>query len=698
MGAGDFQLFDFGATLYATAFFAPVMFAPGFVLGRATDILHFRRQKWLTQLLLSMVFSVAAFPILAYYTARLAGMGAAVTLYYAFAAAAVGILLRGAKWLAVSGREQSGDDVWPTPPVWILLVAAGFWIAVSLLVLPDLRVGAQLYRSVSQFDYAKHVMVTDAILRTGVPPTNPSFYPGKPVALFYYYFWFLVCAVVDRAGGNAVPVRTVVYASALWQGLALIAAMTLYISRVGVRNAQGRIVRPYGLVLALSPLMGLQSIFLLGRVGLRLIHRHGGALPLSLLWYSDQISDWPDTAIWTPHHSGGFIVCLTAMLLIRASSAEIDARRRAVLGIGAGIALASALGMSIWLTTVGCLILAVWFVVLFVQGDWRELSALVIAGFVMMVLDARYVLDLRAANLDTRSAVSVTVRQFVPVIRMLQSAHLPAPIIYSHIFQLILLPLNYTYELGVFVIGSLLYWRQRRRAGVALSRDEQLLLVCLAGSLFVASFLRSSLRNNDLGWRSCLYAQFVMLIWLAGLFRTPRALGRRGWSVIAIAAAMGALGIGYDLAAMRIRPGDHTRSQDLLDRNIFTALPRPLAGGEAMQVVPLVDVEEFGAMYSPQQNVASDLMYGALYGIGRQLFDPVTESLAKLTDPGTTTDQAAKICRQYHIGLLVLRATPKASPVENWSPDIFEPIAHNDRLLVFRVHADSPSPISKGSP
>jgi hypothetical protein len=70
--------------------------------------------------------------------------------------------------------------------------------------------------------------ITASISRTGVPPQNPYFFPGRPFPLHYHYFWFLLCSIVEQLGGVAVSPRHAIIAGTLWCGLGLMAVIALY--------------------------------------------------------------------------------------------------------------------------------------------------------------------------------------------------------------------------------------------------------------------------------------------------------------------------------------------------------------------------------------------------------------------------------------------------------------------------------------
>src|SRR5688572_28846824 len=72
--------------------------------------------------------------------------------------------------------------------------------------------------------------MVEAMTRTGVPPTNPSYYPGHPDKLkFLYFFWYILASAVDTIGGQLVDAQAAMIASVAWCGLCLMATIALYL-------------------------------------------------------------------------------------------------------------------------------------------------------------------------------------------------------------------------------------------------------------------------------------------------------------------------------------------------------------------------------------------------------------------------------------------------------------------------------------
>jgi hypothetical protein len=89
----------------------------------------------------------------------------------------------------------------------VLCIFAG-WSLFAILSLIDIQLGNRLYFSVASYDLISRVSITGAITRTGVPPTNPGYFPGKTVPLtFLYYFWYILGSLIDQIGGTWMDAR-----------------------------------------------------------------------------------------------------------------------------------------------------------------------------------------------------------------------------------------------------------------------------------------------------------------------------------------------------------------------------------------------------------------------------------------------------------------------------------------------------------
>ena len=94
------------------------------------------------------------------------------------------------------------------------------------------------------------------------------------------------------------------------------------------------------------------------------------------------------------------------------------------------------------------------------------------------------------------------------------------PMWIQNIINLILLPLNYLFELGFFLLIGLEWWQNRRRLGWRTNPYKTAEVILLATTVFLATFFRSLLtEGNDFGWRGWMFGQFVLLVWAVDIFQ-----------------------------------------------------------------------------------------------------------------------------------------------------------------------------------
>jgi hypothetical protein len=210
--------------------------------------------------------------------------------------------------------------------------------------------------------------MTVAIARH-VPPSNP-FFANASAPLRYHYLWLLFCSLPMKV--FHLSPRYVVYSGVVWCGLGLMCTIAL------------------GLKFLLRVQTQIEQKTLLG-VGLALCHRPG-YLAGPLLGIAQHV--W--LAIW----SGGTSVQITSWAGLHAVgaaprrcvdrmfrwilAAATSGRRAPRMGhrpvIVAGMAFASAAGMSVYVTFTFVIAVALWLLVLIARKGWIEAAMFASAG------------------------------------------------------------------------------------------------------------------------------------------------------------------------------------------------------------------------------------------------------------------------------------------------------------------------------
>ena len=624
-----FGLFAADLAQAALAFLIyPLFLLPvGWLAGEASGLAGFREGSLRLRLALSLVLGVAVAPVLAYLVTRAAGFTGTWALF-ASAGAAFFILL------ARRRARPAGTLLLPWQGLLLALV-----LAAGYAMMADVPLGDGLSVHSMTFDKGNHTAVIDAIARTGVPPANPYFHPGEPQALFYYYFWFLVGALVDLAGGGLVGPRAANQAGTLWSGLALVAMILVW-----TRHLSRELERPprYGLVLLLLLVTGLDLLALATLGVVRAKTGLGPGIPANPEWWNEQVTAWPAAVLWVPHHVAGLVACMGGFLALRGGLQ--GSMRTAV----AALAFASAAGLSVWVTLTAALGTGAWVAFSLVRGRWRDeaLPAL-LAGLGALVLAAPFLFDLATAQSLKGAPMAFEVREFWPLTRMDEWFGINRDC--GGACRLAALPLNYALEFGLFFFAVSLFWR-RARDEARQSRDAAFLTTVAVTALLLATFVRSDISANDLGWRSLMFLQLMLLWWTAPVLAN---LGSKRWGRLLLMTALviGLLGTAGDLLRLRLWPAE---AADLDLRQAYAWIDRNTPSDAIIQHNPDRHFEPFHALHAHRQTVAADRHYGTLFGVNPRAFGPVFLEMALLFDAGTLPGRVRSTVERFGIDVLVV--------------------------------------------
>jgi len=665
-----FFLRDFSAGLIATLLLGGLLVAPGYLIGWATDVWRFRSRSTATRAAASLVLSIAVVPCATFLVARVTTLEVAATLLVLVAAMGVVAAIRGRVGLDVG---QALAD----PLMRRALLVGAAWAVLVLLLLSDLQVGRSIYPNLVAYDYAKHISVTDAVRRTGVPPLNPSFQLGEGVVLYYYYLWFLVCSLADLIGGPLIGPRGAVFGGTVVIGLALMSIVALYVRLLFREDApveERR--RAMWITVALLVVGGLDITLMPYELA------HGARLPLSVDWLNEQVTMWTNSALWVPHHVAAFVAGLTAFLVLL-DAPRHSARGRAALVVIAGAAIASGAGMSIWVTFTFAVFWVLWVLVSLAHRRPLDASLAVAAGCIGLLAAAPFVWDLSRASLMHSAPIAFGVRGFDPLDDYLDASG--AGERRRQAYRLAALPLNYAFELGFFAIASAGYWWRRRRGGTLDRGEVGVVLLAVAG-LLIGSFVRSAIRSNDLGWRALLLAQLAVLLWsgqfVAGLLRPhplrmwgtpPRTRASRALlAALSLLLAIGLASSLYDLVMTRIyllgaRAGGPWASSKMWGRGgaetaydvreAYEWAGRALPPNAVVQANPNAPVglaykgdpvDVFAGLYGTRQAIAGDAEYGTLYGVPLDLYRNVADPIATVFSDSVPVHalDVARMCRR----------------------------------------------------
>lgn len=511
-------LLDFTDLLAATALSAVLLTLPGAAVASwagwldAKEVRPFR--DWSTALL----FSFAVLPVLLSLVARLVSVDAAVVIQLVLAAAGLPVV-RKMKW----------------PPLQCVLGLLVCSLIVGLATI-DFRFGGKLYQSTVALDMVKHVATVNSILSWGLPLTDPFVSRAQPAG--YYYFFYTLAAVPVRLTMGAIDVRAAIGALAVLDGAAVLALATLLWQKAEPEFPISRNVIWALIALLLCGNLDIVPNFAAG------VAKH--VWPIEIEWWNEQIAPWTLSLLWVPHHILALVAAVFGLIVI----AERPGIASAIVG---GLAFASCAGVSVWIGLGTALTAAFWLVSLLCRERYRLALTLVAAGCLAGVLLVPEALDILHGRVSEGSPIALAVRPFGPLIVML------APGLAREVLTLLLLPVNYFFEFGIFAVGAVVYWRERKPA--ALTEAARVLALAAAAGLFLGSFTRSTLINDDLGWRVVLLPQLSFLVWTAAVVlahgrgdRFSLADIRRWPSAMGVLLVIGYAGNAYELVSSRAYP------------------------------------------------------------------------------------------------------------------------------------------------
>ncbi len=569
------------------------------------------------------------------------------------------------------------------------LIVAVIWTTVAVLSLVDLQADRKLFMTVTVLDMDARVSWTESILRTGIPPTNPLYQFKQPAPMRNYYFWYVNCAAIARMA--RLPVRAVLVASGVWAGFLLAALTGIYLkyflasgTRLRVQFLRATLLL---MVTGLDLCVALWDIFFL---------RHLPPAELDL-WSRDAIFSWLSTLLWAPHHIASLVCCMLAFLLAWLAGKE-TARNRAASVVLIAAALASAFGLSVFVTFAFFLVMAAWALwQLLIERTPRPTFLLAAGGAGATVLLIPYLWELTHTSSGTHgpSIFGFGIREMIPPDGLMASGifqHFAAghPFASLNVAKLILLVPGYAVELGFFFIVLLIYLVPAWRGRTPLNPEQRSLVFIVITTLAFVSLIRSGvLQSNDFGWRGSLILQFPLLLlasevvtsWSlaetqkseSGAIGLHQNMPRWLRSLAALTLVIGALGIAYQGLMLRFITllGEARMSADYDPRvrsfshNAYISL---IGYDHLDAAIPRDAVVQFNPIHQEPFWIAADLL-----GVDHQTaimsdqpwcgseLGGDSSGCIEMSGPidaifnGETAQKARSTCNQYGIQFLVAR-------------------------------------------
>jgi hypothetical protein len=406
------------------------------------------------------------------------GFGAGAVMLAVLLPLGCGLALRG-------GKREGGAAGFGVP------VLAGLLALVPLAgVMPKFRGGVPAL-SEPIFDHLK-IAIVDAMLRSGVPPPNPfQSGPGAHGALAYYYGWHLAAAELARLAGLSG-----------WGGDAALTGATACAALMLVGALATSLDRRSGLAAVLLAVpASLWSV-------LALVHR---VLPLAPL---GGLRGWLNQASWAPQHVMAACLVLVAALLLAALAEGPTILAAALLAC----CVAAGVGCSAWVGGV-------------VAAAGLPASVLVLCWRLPPGQRGRFLAHAALGGAaGAILAAPVLVHELAGAVRHGRAmALLPFPVFrdgVNSVFDALAFPLLLALAFPLPVLFGI---PPMLRLGRLDARWAALGTVAVAG-VAASWFLRSTIGNDDLGWRAVLPALFVALpaaamalraLWERAVWRVP---------------------------------------------------------------------------------------------------------------------------------------------------------------------------------
>jgi hypothetical protein len=656
----NYTLQDIIGAAFAFFLFPLVIVFPGYVAGWALDIFEFRLRQPIVRLGMGLILSFAISPIIFDLTSSLFPANFSLITIGGFAVAVIAI---------VKGKTTSTPE--SKRHTKILLWVGLAWVIFTILSLVDIQWKDQLYFSVVSFDQTSRVSVINAMTRTGVPPINPGYYPGSPVQLnFLYYFWYILASLIDRIGGTIVDSRAALNASSAWAGLGLMSVVALYLQMRNANSAaKSWFSAKIGLsLLTVSGLDVLPSAILAAGVG--------SIYGTIESWNSQmEIPTWISSVLWAPHHIAALIAGLSAILLAQSARNKPASRKFTLLSI-AGMAFASSLGLSMWVTLLFVIFWGIWIIALLVQKVERsQVLSMVFSGIIAILLASPFILGLLNTGSDGGTGQSPIIFD-IRTLYLLEVFIVDWAPIWRWLLMLALLPLNYFLELGFFFMAGFYWLKTRSKAAIKSNPFYFAEVILMAVVLLIGSTLRSTLANNDLGWRVWLPGQFILLIWgvdiveffLSHKNNMPPSSDQRlevekTKKLLITLALLGILTSSIDAFFLRVtlplRIDPETARQNYSARLVYDYLRDHIPADIITQDNPLNSIDRPSGLYGTHQMVIADR---TAYGVPTEALRKFVNEIgviftARDMNNWQTTD---RICRQYSIDILIIN---DANPV-----------------------------------
>ncbi|MGQ0671815.1 MAG: hypothetical protein ACT4N2_02880 [Hyphomicrobium sp.] len=606
--------------MLAALMMGPMLMLPGLAIARIAGLLpECRRDDTPMVLAVVLVAACGVLPLLDSLAARLVGLGPALAIH---------LVLCG-----IGLKVPLGLPLERLPRSW--LAALGLWLAVVVFAWIDFDTPGGLNQSLLIKDMIKHAATVGSMVDRGAaPPADVFFLRDQPAG--YYYYFYVLPALVEFAACGLIDSRAAVGGQVFWTGLAFFSLALVLVDRLC--GGRARTTNSAPVIAVLMAASGLEILLVL------LVGSGTGVWFAQVGWWKEAIGGFVHSVLWVPHHVDAVIATWAGLLTLvgaigrRSVSPLYNGSTIAV----AGAAFASALGLSVWVTLGAVAIVGCWMAALALERRWPAIGLVAAAGAVSVLLSAPHLADLLANRAYDGFPIALSLRA-TPF-----DSEVVDPTAMQNGLRLAWLPVNLLLGFGVLLIGSLVYWRLALRRDRPADDVARLIALSALCGLAISSVCKSTIVNNDLGWRVLLFVQVAALVWTASvmppllrLWRQRRS--RRTASPPRLAPAMlamlsiGLVGTAYEVTALRasdllgLAAFERVAGHEAIDgetRAAYEWAKRNVASGAVLQHNPDMTYMLGFGLYSRRPVAVAPRNLGTLFGASR------TEVEQRLADIG----------------------------------------------------------------
>jgi len=242
------------------------------------------------------------------------------------------------------------------------------------------------------------------------------------------------------------------------------------------------------------------------------------------------------------------------------------------------------------------------------------------------------------------------------------------------LLMLAALPVIYFVELGFFFLVAICWFLSKGKEALRSNPYYLSEIILLVVVLITTSFLRSTAGNNDLGWRSWLPGQFLLLVW--GVDVIEIFLNKKNNAFVHIkpingtvinsflraSIIIGILTMGMNVIFTRIyypaMSGSKIGKQAYSARLAYEYVSNHVPSDIIVQNNPVYLYDGTSGLYGTHQMVAYSYFL-IPYGISLDAFNKLANEVETLFSNQNTTNwrRLDRICRKYLIGVLIMKNT-----------------------------------------